>query len=47
MAKTKEERQAYINQWKKNARRKRGLQKQGRKPNTEEQKESADVVVEN
>ena len=37
MAKTKEERQAYINQWKKNARRKRGLQKQGRKPNTEEQ----------
>jgi hypothetical protein len=34
----KEKRQAYINEWKKESRRKRGLQKQGRKPYTEDQK---------
>jgi len=39
MAQTKEQRQEYINQWKKESRRKRGLQKQGRKPLSEEEKE--------
>lgn len=38
----KEKRQEYINKWKREARRKRGLQKQGRKPYTEEQKIEAD-----
>lgn len=39
MAQTKEQRQEYINQWRKESRRKRGLQKQGRKPLSEEDKE--------
>ena len=36
---TEEERKQYILNWKKEARRKRGLQKQGRKPLSEEEKE--------
>lgn len=39
MAQTKEQRQEYINQWRKESRRKRGLQKQGRKPLSEEERE--------
>jgi hypothetical protein len=37
MAKTKEELREYHNKWRRDNRRKRGLQKQGRKPNTEEE----------
>lgn len=37
----KEKRQEYINEWKREARRKRGLQKSGRKPYTDEQKVEA------
>lgn len=37
----KEKRQEYINQWRREARRKRGLQKQGRKPYTVEEKVEA------
>ncbi len=36
--KDKETRQAYINKWRRESRRKRGLQKQGRKPLAEDQK---------
>lgn len=36
-------RKAYIAEWKRLARRKRGLQKQGRKPYTEEEKVLADI----
>jgi hypothetical protein len=39
MAQTKEQRQEYINQWRRESRRKRGLQKQGRKPLSIEEKE--------
>lgn len=38
MTMTKQERQEYINKWKRESRRKRGLQKQGRKCYTEEKK---------
>lgn len=44
MAKTKEELREYHNKWRRDARRKRGLQKKGRKENTPEQNE---ISIEN
>ena len=42
--KDKEKRLAYIAEWKRKARRKRGLQKQGKKPYTEAQKQVAKIL---